>query len=283
MSHEVFQLENDQVLLDVVPAFGARVTSLLDRRSGRQWLVPGPLEGEQNDAAIFGAKQARGWDECFPTVAPCASASWKKSLRDHGELWGRPWTCSRDLNSVTAEYTTPDYRFQRRLVLEGASVTARYELENLANAAFPYLWSQHCLLNAQPGERIVLSGIGDLQSDAGAVDWPVDQQGQDQSVILASQAGFFQKAYAPVIGHADVGIDAENGSIRFTWNVGDAGYFGLWRDYGGWPADDPVHQIALEPTTAPADDLVSAKSGGNECWLHPGETRRWAIGVHLHH
>lgn len=283
MPHEVFRLETDHISLEVVPAFGARVTTLIDRRTDRNWLVSGALQGDQDDTASYGGNQACGWDECFPTVSPCKSSSWNKNLRDHGELWGRSWSYIDEQSALTTIYTGHNYRFQRRLELVGASVITSYELENCAAAAFPYLWSQHCLLNTRPGEQIVLRGIGDLQTDKGAVGWPLDRSGQDQSTILDAHAGTFEKSYAPVVGEASVGIQSETGSIWFNWNHADAGYFGLWRDFGGWPAENPVHQVALEPTSAPADDLASAKSINKECWLQPGETRHWTISVRLDH
>ncbi len=283
MSYRTLNLSNDLIELEVAPGFGARVTALIDRRSGRDWLVPGALVGGRDDAATYGGAQARGWDECFPTVAPCASLGWKARLRDHGSLWGRAWTCRRNATSIVAEIRSAGFRFERVLELQGASVTARYELENTGVAAFPFLWSQHCLLATRPGERIVLDGIGELRSKTGVLGWPADRDGRDQATIMDASARFYHKAYAPLDGQANVGIDADDGGIRWSWAAADAGYLGLWRDYGGWPADNPVHQVALEPTTAPADDLASAEALGKDIWLPPGDTRNWTVDIHLIH
>ena len=44
-------LESDRARVEIEPAFGARVTALRDKRSGREWLVAGPREVEASDAA----------------------------------------------------------------------------------------------------------------------------------------------------------------------------------------------------------------------------------------
>ena len=57
----------------------------------RTWLA-----GEAEEAAFTG-ERAFGWDECLPTVAPCADPldPGGPSLRDHGDGWGRSSEVSR--------------------------------------------------------------------------------------------------------------------------------------------------------------------------------------------
>lgn len=254
-------IRNDTMALEIEPAFGARVTSLRDLRTGREWLVRGPVIGDPCDSATYRAEQARGWDECFPTVATCHHQVWGE-MRDHGALWGRPW---HDEGNGKARYEGPGYRFARQLALDGASILATYELSSTGSKPLDWMWSQHCLLAARPGERLVLDGIGPLDRP----DLP-DRISRDGTVL---------KAYGPVGDRASVGLDGPGGSIRIEWQGDEIGHVGVWVDFGGWPEEAPVHQVALEPTTAPADDLVSA---GNEAeTLAPGESRRWHVTIRL--
>ncbi|NOZ31505.1 MAG: hypothetical protein GXP01_00205 [Alphaproteobacteria bacterium] len=281
MNRQAVVLENDHISLEMVPAFGARVTRLIDRRSGRDWLVGGQCQGDPGNESIYSATEARGWDECFPTVAGGYSSAWQRNLRDHGELWGREWHCALADNTLTAEYRGSEFAFRRSLVLDDAGLVCDYEVENLGAADLPYIWSQHCLLSTKPGERIVLDGVSELAEQDGPYGWPVGPDGRDHREIRAIDAAYAHKGYARVIGQASVGIDGPDGGIRFSWNAGDAGYVGVWRDYGGWPEEGPVHQVAFEPTTAPAHGLASATAQDNQSRLPPGHKHTWRTRIYF--
>ncbi|MGL4239097.1 hypothetical protein [Tabrizicola sp.] len=269
-------LENAHLALTVEPVFGARVTSLTDMATGRQWLVPGdPADGE----AYLG-EQARGWDECFPTVGVCTHAAWGGPMRDHGELWGRPWTVTRGADACTAVYVDPRFIFTRSLQLEGTSVIARYQVTNSSPDPLPYLWSQHALLATTPSDRIAVHGVADIWADGHPVDWP-HHPIRDLSSIGATDEGFALKLYGQAQHAASAAILGPEGGIRFDWSGAEIPAFGLWLDYGGWPADAPVHQLALEPTTAPADDLATAEATGSARHLPPGDSDRWSVRITL--
>lgn len=285
-------LSNAHIALSVEPDFGARVTQLIDRVSGRDWLIGGPLEGSSGDSALFGAGEARGWDECFPTVAPCTDSTHGRTLRDHGDLWGRRWSCHSGEDAVRATFDGAGWQFVRDLKLVKNRVEARYAVTNGSGHRLPYLWSQHCLLATGPGDRIDLQGIGpmtvtaalsaDGTVDTGVFEWPeLSAAVSDLSSVRDVSAGFAIKAYAPVDSHVSATVGGVDGSISVSWTKADIPFLGLWLDYGGWPQEGPVHQIAIEPTTAPADDLAGAHENKQARWLDPGETHNWAVTMTL--
>ena len=90
---EVYALSNERVEVAVVPALGARIVSLKDLRTGREWMwhPDGGRRLFQNlTGDDFAGSPLVGMDECLPTIAPC---SWQgRNLPDHGEVWALPWT-----------------------------------------------------------------------------------------------------------------------------------------------------------------------------------------------
>ena len=86
-------IENEAMRIVLQPEYGARVVSLLDKASGRDWIFAGPQSRNTGEAAVYGGDEAVGWDECFPTISPwdASATGWKRRLRDHGDVWGRPW------------------------------------------------------------------------------------------------------------------------------------------------------------------------------------------------
>ena len=271
-------LRSDCLELTLEPAFGARVTTLTDRRSGRQWLVAGDCVGSADDQATYGAAQACGWDECFPNIAPGHDPVWG-DLRDHGALWGRPWQVTQhpDPQHCTTVFRSPLFDFERSLTLDGAILTADYRVTNRSASPLPYLWSQHALLATTAPDRLALHGIADLVTGTTHYLWP-DHPARNLTQVGALHEGFMQKSYASTPEGAAAEVLGPNGSVCFDW-AGDVTAFGLWLDYGGWPADAPVHQIAFEPTTAMADDLDGARVKGQLRWLERGSTDHWAVSI----
>ena len=90
-------MQNDAIRVVVVPEIGGKIISLVSHLTGREWLWKNPhlaLRKPPPDATDFGAFDAGGWDEVFPTVNPCRvpNSAWgDRMLTDHGELWYRPW------------------------------------------------------------------------------------------------------------------------------------------------------------------------------------------------
>ena len=73
-------IESDVLRVAVLPEFGARVVSFVDKRSGREWIFQGGETSDTGEDAIYGADAAVGWDECFPTVSPwdASQTPWKR-------------------------------------------------------------------------------------------------------------------------------------------------------------------------------------------------------------
>jgi galactose mutarotase-like enzyme len=265
-------LENEAIRLACEPACGARVTSLVDRRTGREWLVPGTLPRAEDawaaEGAVFGGAEAFGWDECLPTVAPCpdpldANVS---TLRDHGEQWGRPAEVEATDDGLVAQWPTARWplRFERTLRLQGATVVCAYELEAAGDRPLPILWSMHALLALDPGSRIVL------------------EPGSESHVVRGVEARHAAKLYMDARPMTRVAAQATDGSeLRFEWDRRFAPALGIWLDYGGWPPGESRHQVAIEPTTSPDDDLGSAIAAGTARILEPGMAVRWEVRLKL--
>ena len=85
---EVYVLQNESLEISLVPDLGAKVISLVNRWTGREWMscpTGGPKLFRNERADDFAASTLVGWDECLPTIAPCVFKG--RSLPDHGEVW----------------------------------------------------------------------------------------------------------------------------------------------------------------------------------------------------
>ncbi len=292
---KILTLDNGVVRANVLPERGAMVASLIDLESGREWLDQ-PEEGPDRAAgldAVYGGREACGWDECFPTVnpVPYPEPPWEDvPLADHGELWSRPWASEQDGAAVVTRIdgARVPYRFERRLSLEGRSILAEYELSNPSNAPILGLWAMHPLVRARPGMRVLLPGevrsLGCTYSsvDAGAEGSEIGRP--DVWRLAPPEEGLALKLFT---GRLETGraalADADRGAwIGIEWSPAELPYLGLWLNQGGWPPGGPArYHVAFEPTFARADDLATAARSGEAARVEPRATVRWSVTLVL--
>lgn len=100
--------------------------------------------------------------------------------------------------------------------------------------------------------------------------WP----GSRFTTVKSIRALEVTKLYAKCDGNPVAVVSTPNGALSLRWQKLD---LGLWLDYGGWPTDHPVHQVAIEPTTASFDSLCQERAS----WLKPNEIVQWKITFHF--
>ncbi len=288
----VLFMENELLRVGTAPHYGARVISLLDKKSGREWMTQGGESEQTGEDAVYSSKEAVAWDECFPTVGVWNGSAtiWKRQLRDHGDLWGRPWKVERHTGtSLTLSYSAAEFSFSRELTLEGPMLVARYKLANLATDPLPYLWALHALLAVKEGDRIELPGVRTVKPTSlflenappptAELPWP-DTGGALPFRLDHVQppstnfAGKFLISGLPG-GRARIGQQGEWLEIAWDGSISD---LGLWITYGAWPQRGGHYEVALEPTSAAADTLGQAIAAG-AMPLQPGETRTWQASL----
>jgi galactose mutarotase-like enzyme len=181
---EVFTLRNSGLELSVAPALGAKVVSLKNLRSGREWLwhpVSGLKLFRNQPGDDFSLSTLVGWDECLPTIAPC---TWRdRAFPDHGEAWNQTWKLDmpaweRGVLKTSEHLPVSSFLFTRTLELHGSSLAVEYVLENPAPVAQEFLWAAHPLLALHEGDRLDLTDEtrfllnGDSWLESLQFNWP---------------------------------------------------------------------------------------------------------------
>lgn len=251
---EIYALGNQDIEIAVVPELGAKIISLKNLRTGREWMwhPPGELELFHNRPGDnFSRSPLVGMDECLPTINPCV---WRgRKLPDHGEVWSAEWTVDEEAwqkgalkTSVRLEISPFD--FERTVELDENGVRLSYQLSNRNAAPEYFLWAMHPLLSLEPGDRLVLpASTRALLDGAGWVD----------AVDSAIPKGNCSKLIAGPLTEGFSGIHNAKTGERFDceWNAGENNALGLWLTRGGWHGH---HHFAIEPTNAGADALTEA-------------------------
>lgn len=282
-------IENERLRVVLTPGYGARVVSIFDKASGREWMTAGKESPNTGEDARYGGDEAVAWDECFPTVSvwDASQTVWRRKLRDHGDIWGRPWLVdSATPTAMSATYADPQFRFTRALRLEGATLVLDYAVENRAGEPLPYLWALHALLAAVPEDtielpvdsvRAVFLSLDGKMAKVGEMSWTKPTEALPFALSQAQPAAsaFMGKMYAESIPGLSARIGHPGARLEVAWDDPIA-HLGIWITYGAWPTKGGHYEVALEPTNAPSDHVGQTIADGYPP-LAPGETRRWTV------
>lgn len=299
---DAWTLEGERLRVVVIPLLGAKIVSLLDKRTGGEWLAgPGtrPLKPLEYGAA-FERQDMSGWDEMFPTISACPypgpGPAHGVALPDHGEVWALPWTVEEaaagSLRLSVAGRALP-YTLARTLSLSAPdTLLFQYHLTNHDPEPLPYLWTAHPQFACGAGARIVLPpevtqvcnalppawGWGEPERRFG---WPLAQRvdGQPQRIDevrgpAQRQARKFYTLPDAHIGSAAVVREETGDWLHLAWNPDAIPYFGLWVDEGR------LHHEAVaapEPATGFYDSLARAFEKQEVQVLGPGATTTWSL------
>ena len=154
---EALQLANDHIEVVVIPAKGAEIWSVTDRRTGVDvlWKAPWALRPHALSTATAGASQtawldhyAGGWQVLFPNGGDAVTYQ-GADLGFHGEASVAPWTAAVVSQEGRIELATDlrrsPFRLHRRMELTPGASTLRFTetVTNHGTEALPYMWGHH--------------------------------------------------------------------------------------------------------------------------------------------
>lgn len=290
-------LSNDELECIVVPSLGGKITNLR-RKRGREWLWRDRGREFADRKADGAFPDTGGWDECFPTIAPCpmpGAMPGEPPLPDHGELWDLDWqhdvlvTPAATLLTSRVEGRALPYEFHRDIVVpvEGDALRLEYRLVHRGTVSFPYLWSAHPMFIAPEGMTVTLPTVTearvdhaserpDLAPDA-VVPWPLD--GESYSWKVPGVTGWSAKLYAEfgASGTAVLTDPVRNEQLEIAVDPGQVPLVGLWLDLSG-----TMGRIGIEPCLGAPDQLDRAVGAWHAApVLAPGATRHWSVTLRL--
>lgn len=273
-------LQNANLKVAVVPELGAKVVSLKNLRTSREWMYypndsPKLFQNQPNDD--FARSPLVGWDECLPTITPC---TWRgRSLPDHGEVWNMAWQLDesawkQSVIKTSVRLPISPFEFTRSIEIKDDTLHVSYHLLNLSEEPQEFLWAMHPLLALQPGDRLVLSR--DIRQRLGKQPWL-------DSLNFEGEASLCAKVFAGSLeqGRAEFFNSISEESLIFNWDAADCNTLGIWLTRGGWNGH---HHVALEPTNGAHDSLLVAAGKPNHCGvLDSFGKREWKIQIQVTH
>ena len=294
-------MENDCLRLEVLPK-GGRIISLVDKRSGREFLVQqkgvdyctGEYDSNMTDY------QPAGFDDMFPTIDACfyEDYPWKgHRIPDHGEVWSLDWKVEIGESGISLWVygIRLPYRLKKTIRFPAENqISISYKAENLTEFDMDFLWAAHPMLKAEEGLEILLPDDcdeavctlcfdGRLGEYGDLFDWPdwVDKSGLKHHLnrIRGLSAGNTEKYYFKdrlIQGWCKIKYPSDNTTLTLSFPVDKVPYFGILVEEGGWAEES---YIIPEPCTAPFDRIDVSKLHSKSSSIPGNSPYEWDIGI----
>ena len=289
-------LRSDQVEVVVLPELGAKVLSLRNLRSGREWMWS-PPEGAVFRALPLGSpfeeSSLVGGDECLPTIGV---TNWRgRNIPSHGEVWSAAWELDRlalTQNKIVTRVKLPlsPFWFERTLTLHENVVTFDYALRNLDFAPQEFMWAYHPLMNIQDGDRLEIRGVREVRCEAAqnvalgsrgdTFAWPNPLPDVDLSRLdLGGRAAIKLFTKPNEATGAAIRNEKTGDELRLDFDPRRIDTIGVWLTRGAW---NNYHHIAVEPGIGAPDPLDVAVEQWKQFGLvMPDTTYRWRFTLTL--
>ncbi|MDC7227756.1 MAG: hypothetical protein PQJ61_13410 [Spirochaetales bacterium] len=286
-------IENEIIRAEIVPSSGARTASLIYKPENAEllWQNESAEHAPVKYAQNFPEGEKSGFDEMFPTINECVYPDypWEGTmLPDHGEVWALPW--QKEIQPDAAIFTVHGmrlpYSFSKRVRLEDAVLKTVYRLENHSPYSMLFLYAAHPLFNVEPGDRIeVPANLDEFRNAVPSIALPEYgslHSWSDEFAVMPDQSPDGYKKYYftgentegwCALHRAALGLE-----IRMSVSAKQLPFLGIWMNEGGW---DKQFNLALEPASAPMDDLPAARKFGAESVIAPNEVIEWNLDIQL--
>src|SRR5579875_1011222 len=275
---------NDSVSITVVPEIGAKIVSLRNLLTGREWMWrPRPhtklFRNHLTDS--FEASPLIGADECLPTIAACRCNG--LNLPDHGELWRRAWRI--DLAALRENRIQTSIKLdllplelERSICLLENEAVFDYVLTSRSTKPEKFLWAFHPLMPLEEEDRIELPPeirsvqIGALNGFAVPQNrlwnWPAPVPGVhldrlDFGLHVPGYVKLFADFARLSSGFTTIRRSKEQLSFRFE--PSQIPVLGIWITRGAW---NGYTHLAIEPANAATDSFCDLPSNNHTTVAH---------------
>ncbi len=289
----MLRLVSQHLVIEMNPAHGAEVHSLIDRATGKQLLWCAPWEPEPPRSGplsveVWTNQYRGGWQECFPNAGNACTVD-DRYHGFHGEASNSPWeVLSAQENTARLRWSDGELVLERHVLLAAHRAAVYYEerVKNVGSVPRSFIWVHHPALGGALIDPACVIDIPakrayPLDEEKGPVTPPAESTwplvvGEDWSrAALSEPMVRFGCVTDLDAGWAALRNDTAGIGIALCWPLDIFPHLWLYQDIHA-VADKPWEQrgefVMLEPSTTPHSlGLATALAHGQAFTLAPGE------------
>ena len=300
---EAISMESRLLRAFFLPAYGAKMASLICKETGREFLVQ--AEGENykklSYAGDYVAAECSGFDNMFPTIDEYEYPKfpWRGTMMpDHGEVCGLPWEYEIHESNTCLHCWVNSVRFSYSLhkwihFTDDCEISIEYEVKNLCPFDLDFIWAGHVMINSQEGAKITLpykpgsrascvfSKDSSFSKPGMPLTWPITQTVSGKTVDLSKTRSLntigntYKYYFDEPVPEGWFGYGYTDGTtITLSVSKVTVPYLGVWVNEGVFKG---YYNIAFEPCTGAFDDPGKARKKEQYSVLPANSEYAWEL------
>lgn len=280
-------IENEILKATFLPQDGAKMASLIRLCDGKELLA---VKSEELYQVLtydgeYVLSECSGFDDMFPTVDPYTPSQGEYAgvtYPDHGEMCRLPYQMSIENNSIVLRSNSRKFpiKYQKRIFADGESIVLKYDIENIGEASFDFLWAGHIMLQGEKGMEILTPfGEDDSTEIMFAPDGidPITLPKNRLMDFVPKKGAAYKFYYVKPMGQGRFGAKYSDGSsLIFEVDEKKIPYLGIWLNNGAF---QDCYTVTPEPCTVPFDAPDRAAERGITSVIPPHEVYSFEIKI----
>ena len=277
LAGEILVLENEIVRVEIIPDYGAKISRILDKRTGCELLWENLPDRRPSYGVDYDEFDTGGIEIAFPTGHVCNCGS--KEIPFFGEVWSMPWEWKLEEDgSILLERACPVFPASTRMTiaLEDNKITTKYGFA-AGDIPVEYLAGVHPSLAVYEGSRIELPDSKYRVQSKGETekrDWPMLEDRDLRICGKASDEDLWHLVIEDLPEGSVKIIHPGKSALEMRFSIDDFHVLNLWLMYGGWRG---YNLITTELFTDWPIRLSDAIECGTARKLAPGEAHEYEI------
>jgi galactose mutarotase-like enzyme len=298
------RLSSDELEVDVLPANGADVRSIVDRRTGTSLLWTSPWGTDLRPEEAPTSRDAwltrawGGWQLLLPNTGAEATER-GKTWGFHGEAGMRAWEVAAAGTSeleLTLDLETAPLSLRRAYRVSGPALSVETTVRNRSSAQVEFLWGEHPTygedfaagatleIGARTLQVEIAEGVG--VEAGGTVAWP----GPDLDRLPTRTPGRFLFGYLDGLAEGTYRVrnDRLGLAVRVSWPLDVFPCVWLWEEIA-FTQDPPwggqAYAVGIEPQAAyPALGMTELRRrGGHGLTVGPDASLTATVRLNVEH
>lgn len=286
---EILALENNCLLLKIVPSLGGKITSVFNKQLNKEFLWHNAsLDLKRNEpGADYDINFWGGIDELLPNDIPEAIDG--IAYPDHGELWTTYLDYIQTSDKITVRGLLPlselFYEKEISLFTDKPMVQLKYKITNQSPQKRHFLWKLHAALQINEGDRMVSDARtakivypdSSRFKDMRPFNWPKIEE-VDASVVpdKNNTMDFFYLYDTPV---GEMSILSNGGKYKFSYQY-DSKVFPYQWYFASYGKFFNHYTAILEPASAMPVSVNEAADLKQCSTLDPGESIETIVTIY---